>query len=259
MSRVLVLGDGIIDRYQHYTATRLCPEGPVPVLVKTKESRSDGGANLVANQLRELMGFNVDSCCPTTSIKTRIFADDRLMLRIDEDSLEKMSEFDFERYLKETPLSKYDAIIVSDYDKGAFTRELAAWLIREANHKNIPVFVDAKNTWNYYSGCFAVFPNKAESQDGLNFIAEHVIQKLGADGCRVDGVHFPTKSHAVRDVTGAGDCFLAAFVYQWLEFFGAETPKDRLEAAAEFANIVAGKSVEYVGTHVVTRAELENS
>lgn len=248
MSRVLVLGDNICDIYEFHKATRLCPEAPVPVLVQNGETRlTDGGAGLVASQLTQL-GVETRFLPGSLSNKTRIFADDRLMLRVDDDSFDITPKY--QELIAMALTQPFDAIIVSDYDKGAFTRELAAWLIRESNHKNIPVFVDAKNTWNYYSGCFAVFPNKAESQDGLNFIAEHVIQKLGADGCRVDGEHIPTaRPHAVRDVTGAGDCFIAAFVYEWL------TSLD-LRCSAFFANKVAGMSVEYVGTHVVTRAEL---
>lgn len=249
MSRVLVLGDDIADYYKFYTATRLCPEGPVPVLVQSgPDQMSDGGAGLVAQQLR-MLNVTTNYLFGSASHKTRIFADDRLMLRIDKDGFDKTSPEDYRGEITAALSNPLDAIIVSDYDKGAFTRELAAWLIRETNHKNIPVFVDAKNTWNYYSGCFAVFPNKSEAGEGLQFIADHVIQKLGADGCAVDGVHFPTKSHAVRDVCGAGDVFLAAFVYKWLE-------TKELESAAQFANKVAGISVEFVGTKVVSKEEI---
>lgn len=253
MSRVLVLGDGIIDHYQHYTATRLCPEGPVPILVQAqKPYSSTGGAGLVADQLHALMPANSVYFWPgTQSFKTRIFSDDRLMLRIDEDAIRRESKDDYKKEITSLiKVSKPDAIIVSDYDKGSFTYDLGSWLVRHANSHKIKVFVDAKNTWNYYMGAFAMFPNKIEGAQHA-CTAKHIIQKLGPGGCRVDGIEVPTKTHAVRDVTGAGDVFLAAFVHSWL------LSKD-LIVAANFANRVAGISVEYVGTHVVTKQEIEN-
>lgn len=264
--KILVLGDQIEDVYRHFTASRLCPEGPVPVLVKTKEKYSTpGGAGLVANQLRELFADSnkeIVTLIPGThSIKERIFADDRLMLRIDEDAT-AVADLD---YLKRFDLSIYNAIVVSDYGKGSFTHALARWLILTAAECQVPVFVDAKNSWDWYWGCFAMFPNKTE-QNYHNFrgtIAKHIINKLGPDGCRVDGTLVPTKNHLVRDVTGAGDVFLAAFVYEYFNNLPCFTePIDKslqefgFQKCARFANKVAGISVGYVGTHVVTEAEI---
>jgi bifunctional ADP-heptose synthase (sugar kinase/adenylyltransferase) len=162
--------------------------------------------------------------------------------------------------------SKPDAVIVSDYDKGSFTYELGHWLVKKTDELGIPVFVDAKKNWFFFCGCFAMFPNKTEKESSYEFVTKHVIQKLGADGCEVDGVHIPTKKHAVRDVTGAGDCFLAAFVYSYLlndRYFWDgdyrnpfETVTDRLQGAAKVANVAAGISVEYVGTHITTKTEI---
>lgn len=269
MSKVLVLGDQITDQYEFYTATRLCPEGPVPVLVKSEDSRSShGGGALVAAQLRALMGDeSVHTLFGSQSIKKRIFADDHLMLRIDQDSEwvidQDNHKRDIRQYLDE---EKFDAIIISDYNKGAMTKELAQWVIDQ----KIPVFADAKQNWSWYTNAFAYFPNEHESAAGM----QHVIRKLGKDGCLIDAEHhIPTESRQVRDVCGAGDIFLAAFVYHWLtgthiEVAGQKFPyffipgteeKVQLELAARYANKVAGISVEYLGTHVVTQEEIDKS
>jgi D-beta-D-heptose 7-phosphate kinase/D-beta-D-heptose 1-phosphate adenosyltransferase len=265
--KVLVLGDMIHDVYRHFTASRLCPEGPVPVLVGEKKYSSSGGAGLVTAQLVELMGDSSSVILLTGSYsqKERVFADDRLMLRMDSDSEQVVGSVLYQEAIEiQLRESKPDAVIVSDYDKGSFTYELGHWLIKKTDELGIPVFVDAKKNWFFFCGCFAMFPNKTEKESSYEFVTKHVIQKLGADGCEVDGVHIPTKKHAVRDVTGAGDVFLAAFVYEFLSNRPCFTePIDEglqqfgFEKCARFANKVAGISVEYVGTHIVTREELD--
>jgi len=264
--KVLVLGDMIHDIYRHFTASRLCPEGPVPVLVDEKKWSTPGGAGLVAAQLTELIGDNRNVMLLTGSYsqKERIFADDRLMIRMDSDSEKTVCTPEIYLDAIEVQFAEFkpDAIIVSDYGKGSFTQQLGEWLIRRADDLNIPVFVDAKNNSTWYDGAFAIFPNEKES---ASLGIWHIIRKLGARGCQVDGIDIPTIKHAVRDVTGAGDVFLAAFVYHWLTQNLKWMPpfplseNDRLTQAAVFANKVAGISVEYVGTHVVTKKEIDEN
>jgi len=247
VSKVLVIGDLIADEYRHFTATRLSPEAPVPVLVETKPKyTTEGGAGLTNQQLLAL-GVKTLFVPMTFSKKERIFADDRLMLRIDEDQKPPLAEypngFNFEGF---------DAVVVSDYGKG--TAKYASLIMAEAVRWNLPVFVDAKNNWLDYSGAFAAFPNEKEF---ATFNFKHVIQKLGARGCSVDGKLVPqTRPHAVMDVSGAGDIFMAAFIHWWLLSPSAD-PDTKLIRSAEFANHVAGISVEYVGTKVVQLNEID--
>lgn len=259
--KILVLGDNIEDRYRHFTATRLCPEGPVPILTKTKEVYStSGGAGLVAAQLRALFSEQQVVFIPGShSIKERIFADDRLMLRIDEDSINNSHpavQESHKDYLKRIHYPEYDAVVVGDYNKGALTKQEAKFLVSITDDVNIPLFVDAKNNFEWYLGAFAAFPNEKEVAPFAYF--KNVIYKLGANGCNVEAVHIPTTPRAVKDTTGAGDIFLAAFVYEYLKSNdnNPATEKQLLQCCARFANEVAGISVEYVGTHVVTHEEI---
>jgi len=52
--RALVIGDAMLDSYLEGTASRLCSEGPVPVVTKSGEERVPGGAANTASNLRAL-------------------------------------------------------------------------------------------------------------------------------------------------------------------------------------------------------------
>ncbi|MEP6715888.1 MAG: carbohydrate kinase family protein, partial [Terriglobia bacterium] len=70
--------------------------------------------------------------------------------------------------------------------------------------------------------------------------AKHVIIKLGAKGCWVDGAVVPGYAVKAVDTTGAGDCFTAGFLaalHRGLPLF----------EAARIANAVGAQSVQRVG------------
>src|ERR1017187_6095852 len=84
--KLLVIGDYISDVYTFGTATRLCPEAPVPVIVPQTTRESMGGAGLVWEQLHELQDQDVQLMYTTESIKRRFFAGSHLVCRVDEDA-----------------------------------------------------------------------------------------------------------------------------------------------------------------------------
>jgi sugar/nucleoside kinase (ribokinase family) len=77
-----------------------------------------------------------------------------------------------------------------------------------------------------------------------------VVLKLGGAGCVLavpdaDPVHFVAHPADVRDTTGAGDAFCAAFLSKCLS---VATPSvATLQAAAEFAIDVAATAVTHLG------------
>jgi bifunctional ADP-heptose synthase (sugar kinase/adenylyltransferase) len=256
---IAVIGDLIIDQYVMGTAIRLCPEAPVPVVVPVQASyETRGGAGLVSDQVKELIGReNVVEFFGSKSRKERTFVDGRLVLRVDYDTLPDESgprigyADTIIELLKHEPVSM---LVISDYGKGALDRRSASDIMRAAERMDIPVLVDAKESWNWYCGAFAAFPNQHEIAAALTPPKmRHVIQKLGPLGCEVDGEHVPGYEREVRDVTGAGDVFMAAFAAKL--FCNDEI---ELTEVADFANIVAGISVTYIGTHVVTNEEIED-
>jgi D-beta-D-heptose 7-phosphate kinase/D-beta-D-heptose 1-phosphate adenosyltransferase len=251
MKRVLVIGDYIVDRYHMHTAARLCPEAPVPVLHKTKPAYDKpGGAGLVYEQLKAFGSLEVHAIFTSQSRKERFFADDHLLLRVDEDSELVVREGPVLAELGEA-LPWADAVVVSDYGKQGFTPAIVQRLAG-CSFIKCPVFVDAKTNWNQYRYFFAAFPNATEvkSASWKEAAFQHSIVKCGAAGCSVDGKDVPTLNVPVRDVTGAGDVFLAAFVRHYLEQKG-------LIQAARYANRIAGLSVQHVGTYVVPKWDAE--
>lgn len=260
--KIAVIGDLIIDQYVMGTATRLCPEAPIPIVIPTQEKyETRGGAGLVSDQLKALIGdASVVEMFGSKSRKERTFVDGRLVLRVDYDSIigtdsEHWSDYYGEQVVKMLTTEQIGMLLISDYGKGAIGEDAAFQIRNTAKDLDIPVFVDAKNHWPKYRGAFAMFPNQHECADGAG--SDHIIQKLGQRGCSVDGQIVAGLDQEVRDVTGAGDIFLGAFAAKVLES-SMLYDEPRLLEAAEFANIVAGLSVEYVGTHVVSLGEVSD-
>jgi len=144
-----------------------------------------------------------------------------------------------------------DAIVVSDYGKGAMTQELAAQIVATGK----PCFVDAKDSWHDYCGeNVTIFPNEREHQcQCADYFA--IVTKLGAKGCayysnghtdyfRSTADPLPATVSEVVDVTGAGDIFMASFVYAW-------SLQHPAEDCLRFANEMAGESCRHRGTYVV--------
>lgn len=258
MNKLLVVGDSISDFSRWTTATRLCPEAPAPVLIEERTETTPGGAGLVCRQVQELIGENtVSGSFGTLSRKERIFADGHLICRVDYDCIMHWPIHLKERTMNCIRSGDFKILIISDYGKGSFNPDVARKIMDAAKEKNMFVLVDAKHNWSWYPRAFAYFPNQKETE---NFEGDgHIIQKLGAKGCAVDGVPvLPEREHLVRDTTGAGDCFIAAFaakLWTLLDLWDSSSEfntNNILFLCAKFANRVAGKSVEYLGTHVVT-------
>jgi D-beta-D-heptose 7-phosphate kinase / D-beta-D-heptose 1-phosphate adenosyltransferase len=251
---VLVIGDWIKDEYIFGTCDRMCPESPVPVVVPVSEKTSIGGAGLVYEQLFVL----IDGACGyggTVSTKKRIFVDNHLVCRLDYDASEdklRATQYGIEvvDILKK---SKPKVLVISDYGKHTFTESSAKRIMQAAKILDIPVFVDAKHNWTWYDGAYAKFPNQRET--GNVGTASYIIYKRGADGCIVAPnkkakIAVPLdKVREVKDTTGAGDIYMAAYVAYWIQH-----DTDAV-ACATFANEIASESVEHLGTYVVNRPD----
>lgn len=252
MSRVLVIGDIIFDKYIYGTSTRLSPEAPVPVVNQERTSETLGGAGLVYENLKNLgvdvVLFDYDQ---PKSIKTRVMCDGHYVTRIDNDYY--ADGYEILEELQNYPFDKYDYVVLSDYNKGVL--DFAEQIIQLANDAGCRVIVDPKRQASAYNGAWLVKPNKKEF-DELMFTKwlGNIITTSAADPviAQIDGEYFSINVEPVEvsDVTGAGDCFLAAFVY-------ALTKGYDYERAIKLAVQGSTESVKHIGTYILSEKDLK--
>ena len=252
MSKVLIIGDVIIDKYIYGTSTRLSPEAPVPIVTHQTTFERTGGAGNVYENLKsldvdvELLDLSHPKC-----IKTRVFCDKHYVTRIDQDYgtdgvevLEKIQSMDF---------SAYDYVVLSDYNKGVLDRSLE--IINHINSFGCKIIVDPKRHASYYKGAWLVKPNGKEYRElGFEDWLGNIVT-TNADGAvkaKIDNSKYTVivDQVEVSDVTGAGDCFVAAFVY------GLTIGKD-YATCLEMATDAATESVKHVGTYILSRKDFE--
>lgn len=247
MAKVLLIGDFIEDVNLYGKVTRLCPEAPVPVWTPAhgRDTRP-GGMGLVAENLNAL-GVEVVQYALSFSRKTRFWSGKHLVLRQDEDSTERKS---MDKSLLEH-IKDFDAVIVSDYEKGGIPYDTARAIAYACERDGIKLFVDTKKTSpGIYRRAYCIFPNEAEAPYIVGGNFQHVIRKVGEQGCYVDDRHVPAFTVEVSDVTGAGDVFLSAFVRYNLEGYC-------LEDCGLFANKAASISVQHQGGYVLTQEDIK--
>ena len=252
--KVLVIGDIILDKYIYGTSTRISPEAPVPVVTYQQEKTTMGGAALVYDNLKSL-GVDVEmyDTLEDHSVKTRIICDGHYITRIDEDK-KADSNAVLER-IKQADFRPYDIVVLSDYNKG--TLDNAKKIIKHINKFNCKVIVDPKRHAHEYEGAWLVKPNhsefyKFEFNDWKgNIITTDAGQSVSAN---IDDNEYtvPVETVEVSDVTGAGDCFMAAFVYGLTKGYPY---KKCLEVAIKGST----ESVKHAGTYILKREDVEHT
>ena len=205
--RILLIGDHCDDVYQYGIVDRISPEAPVPVFLQQNHVIKPGMAGNVCENLKAL-GCDVTYLHGETSIKTRLIdkRSKQHIVRIDEDVLSDPIVF-------QTVIPQgYDAIVISDYNKGTVTYEMIEELRREFKG---PIFIDTKKTdLIRLEGCFVKINTLEYSK--ITSACSNLIVTAGAEGAYYDGARYPTMRVEVADVCGAGDTFLSALAYQYL-------------------------------------------
>lgn len=207
-SRVLCVGDGMLDRYIYGTIDRISPEAPIPVLKVEREKHMLGGAgNVVANlaalgvhatlisavaadpagdDIRRLLNeLGIESALESvsgrpTTVKSRFIGATQQMLRVDREDAQPISA-DLEKRiiaLVETHASKVGAIILSDYGKGLLTDNVIKAVIAAAQKAQTPVIVDPKGRdFSRYRGADIITPNRKELEEatGLRAVTDEEV------------------------------------------------------------------------------------
>ena len=240
--KVLLIGDSCEDRYFYGDVKRLNPEAPVPILEYKRGVTSKG---MVWNVRENLRSFGVEvytSTHPEEIIKT-IYIDEKSnqqIMRYDEEPKVEPLSYDFPKEWN----SEYDALVISDYDKGFLTTEK----IFELSSRFVgPVFIDSKKTLLPEDAYIKVNELEYERMSHSNY--ENLIITRGGKGAEYQGELYPAEKVNVFDVVGAGDTFLAALTYGYLKY-------GRIEEAIPFANKAAAIAVSHTGTYVLTEEDV---
>jgi len=240
--KILLIGDSCIDEYKIGTVDRLSPEAPVPVIKIVDTIEVPGMASNVHKNLVNLNCQLVFITNPEVITKTR-YIDKRSgqhLLRVDDEpTVTPFSGF------VGTPLDSFDAVVISDYNKGFLTYEHIEYIIHNSNG---PVFIDTKKTdLERFQGAWVKI-NQLESTL-LTSKCTGLIVTLGSKGAKLWDNHYPTKEVEVTDVCGCGDTFLASLAVQYLF-------TNDIEKAILFANIAAGITVQHRGNYAPTYDEI---
>ena len=240
---ILLIGDAGDDVYTYGYVNRISPEAPVPVFQPHYTINHDGMAGNVRKNL-EALGCTVNFLHGEVSKKNRLIdhRSKQQLLRIDHDVESKPITF-------ETAIPPvYDAIVVSDYNKGTVDYQLVEDLVKEVN---VPVFVDTKKTdLARLAGCYIKINALEKSRATSLPDSDHLIVTHGDNGAEWNGWVYPAEiAGDVTDVCGAGDTFLAALVYQFLV-------TNSMPDAIKFANKASAVTVQHVGVYAPRLEEI---
>jgi D-beta-D-heptose 7-phosphate kinase/D-beta-D-heptose 1-phosphate adenosyltransferase len=240
--KVLLIGDSCVDEYVYGICERLNPEAPVPILHQ-KEIKTQKG--MAWNVRENLLSFGLEVYMLTQEedIIKRRYIDQRYnqqMLRVDIEDPIKPFDYDL-------PKDHFDALIISDYDKGFLTTQkifdLVDWF-------DGPVFIDSKKTTlPVHKDNVFIKINEDEYKKLVHQESKNLIVTKGANGADYQGTNYPAIRCGVFDVCGAGDTFLASLVYFYLT-------KGSIETAIPFANKAASIAVSHFGTYVLNERDV---
>jgi D-beta-D-heptose 7-phosphate kinase/D-beta-D-heptose 1-phosphate adenosyltransferase len=199
-TRVLVVGDVMLDQFIWGSVARISPEAPVPVVDFERESFMPGGAANVARNLRALdvatdifaavgqdaaaselqallkeqkvgcRGLLVDKSRPT-SVKARVVAHKQQVVRIDREARDGLEG----RYAKRLcgmlrrAVPRAAAVIVGDYGKGMVTQSLLNDIRALCHERGIWLSLDPKPTHRLnLVGLSLITPNRKEAFELAN-------------------------------------------------------------------------------------------
>jgi D-beta-D-heptose 7-phosphate kinase/D-beta-D-heptose 1-phosphate adenosyltransferase len=289
----------MLDRYLFGGTSRISPEAPVPVVhVQASDDRAGGAANVAVNlaslgvrttifgivgkdeeaarlqsvleQHRIACRFSCSGDRPTIT-KTRVQSRGQQLIRLDREEPVKAPGNPSLVMPLTSALHEVDAVVLSDYGKGALID--VAEMIAACRAAGVPVMVDPKGAdFRRYRGASVITPNQAEfevvaghaeSDEDMVDRAARMVAELELEALLItrsekgmllvqageEALFMSTQAREVFDVTGAGDTVIATFAATHAT--GAD-----FEQAAGLANLAAGLVVRKIGVASVTPWEL---
>ncbi len=265
-TRVLVVGDVILDRYVTGEAGRLSPEAPIPVLRPTARRASLGGAANVAVNIARLggqpglvgligsdpAGAEIEALLggessvrarmvtaparPTTA-KTRFMAGAHQLLRLDEETTGPLDAPAAAALLDafEAALAQADVVVLSDYAKGVLGGALLGEVLARCAGQGRIVIADPKRAeFASYRGATILTPNETEARLAT----------------RIDGADDAGAEQAGRAALEAfgGEAVVLTRSARGLTLVQADTPALHLPARAHEVSDVSGAGDTLVAT-----------
>ena len=308
-SKILCIGDIILDSYEFGAVKKISPEAPIPIFKSLNESYVLGGAGNVARNISSgganchilsVIGDDLNgkiirkkiSEIPKlksnliieknrkTTKKKRFISDNQQVLRVDEEVNDKITSETEKKLLSifKEVVSKFDVIILSDYDKGVLTEKLIQDIIKLSKKRNKIVIVDPKRQcFSLYRGANIITPNfnelidaskiisnqKKDEIENITFLSKELSKRFSFDtiittrsskGMQIyqknkEVINLKSEAVEVYDVSGAGDTVVA---YLALGLSAGNT----LYQSALISNKAAGIAVGKFGTASVSASEL---
>ncbi len=278
-SRVLCLGDVMLDRYVYGEVSRVSPEAPIPVCRVTDERAMLGGAGNVARNLTALgagtefitvigddtagaeisdLIAELDGTDATvltapgrrTTVKSRYIADGQQLLRADHET-EAAIPADIENSIVarlDLAMANVGAVVLSDYGKGVLTPEIVGRVIETARAAGIPVVVDPKGPeYGVYRGTSMLTPNRRELSEASR-MASRTDEEIVAAArhivtrCEVESVLVTRGGDGMTLVDGAKARHLAAEAREVFDVSGAGDTVVAAVAAGLAAGLDAGEA-----------------
>lgn len=244
--KILVIGDSCNDIFVYGKCERLCPEAPVPVFIPIKTKKNGGMALNVYENLKSL-GVDVDIITNKEKMDKTRYVDEKsnqIIVRVDTNQ----SKFSKIKNLDKIDFSIYDAVIISDYNKGFLEYDDIKFIC--SNHEM--VFVDTKKIVNdFFENVFILKLNEHEyeysikNNNYLDKLRDKLIITLGSRGCKYKNNIYEVEKVEIKDLSGAGDTFISSLVYKYIL-------TNNIKQSIRFANqcstiVVQQKGVNKVG------------
>jgi len=248
--KVLVIGDSCQDIFIYGKCERLCPDAPVPVFIPMRTKKMGGMALNVYENIKSL-GIVADIITNKKKVTKTRYVDEKtnqMIIRVDSEKtlsnrIDNIDKIDFK---------SYDAIIISDYNKGFLTYEDIKYICD--NHEL--VLIDTKKIINEdLINCKFIKINEFEYSNNLktgdllnNKFNDKLIITLGNKGSKYKNKIYPVENVEIKDMVGAGDTFISAFTYKYLL-------TNNISQSIRFANecstiVVQHKGVTIIGNYL---------
>lgn len=244
--KILVIGDSCTDIFRYGKVERLAPEAPVPIIVPEREESNHG---MAGNVVRNINALGHETEFVTNSIEIRKIRYvcskyNHLLLRVDEnDKCESISYYD----INGLDWKSFDAVVISDYCKGFLSEDDIQYISKQ----HPLTFLDTKKELGSWAHDITFIKiNYHEYQRNISILSTDEILKnktivtRGKYGCDYNGKNYPTIEVLVKDVSGAGDTFLAGLVVEYAR-------SKNIESAISFAQECTTIVVQKVGVSTV--------